>query len=173
MRLVNMRFSIIVFLCFIFLLDTNAQSKRKLRKQAKELEKHIAKLDLEIIVRGLDLTKVFVVQNKLGVSGLAIVADPKLEEASWNTALFKNGLDVGDYSIEKQVKDANNREMQLSKKINVRGDYLMEIYRDRVKIVDVNNNNKIVATLTFHLNTLKYREKLIDHIISEMIEEAK
>ena len=38
-------------------------------------------------------------------------ADPKLEEASWNTALFKHGIDIGDYSEEKQVKDASNRKM--------------------------------------------------------------
>ena len=158
------------FIAFSFL-TTNvlSQSKRKVKKEAKELKKHLDNLDLEIIARNLDLSKVFVVKNKLGMGGLMILSDPKLEEASWNTALFKHGLDVGDYSEIKQVKDANNREMTLSESTIVRGDYLMEIYRDRVKISDVNNNYKLVATLTFHLNTIKFREQIIEHIVQELV----
>ena len=150
-----------------------AQSKRKLKKEAKELQKHLDNLDLEIVTRNLDLSKVFVVKRPEGMSGLTIFADQKLEEASWNTALFKHGLEVGDYGEEKQVKDGNNREMTLSESIVVRGDYLMEIYRDRVKISDVKNDNKLVGTLTFYLNTLKYREQIIDYIVEELIKEAK
>ena len=158
------------FIAFSFL-TTNvlSQSKRKVKKEAKGLQKHLDNLDLEIIARNLDLSKVFVVKNKLGMGGLMILSDPKLEEASWNTALFKHGLDVGDYSEIKQVKDANNREMTLSESTIVRGDYLMEIYRDRVKISDVNNNYKLVATLTFHLNTIKFREQIIEHIVQELV----
>ena len=158
------------FIAFSFL-GTNvlSQSKRKVKKEAKELQKHLDNLDLEIIARNLDLSKVFVVKNKLGMGGLMILSDSKLEEASWNTALFKHGLDVGDYSEIKQVKDANNREMTLSESTIVRGDYLMEIYRDRVKISDVNNNYKLVATLTFYLNTIKFREQIIEHIVEELV----
>ena len=64
---------------------------------------------------------------------------------------------------------ANNREMTLSESTIVRGDYLMEIYRDRVKISDVNNNYKLVATLTFYLNTIKFREQIIEHIVEELV----
>jgi len=149
-----------------------AQSKRKIKKEAKELQKHLDNLDLEIVTRNLDLTKVFVVKNKLGMGGLIMLTDPRLEEATWNTALFKNGIDVGSYSEEKQVKDANNREMTLSESVVVKGDYLMEIYRDRVKISDVKNDNKLAGTLTFFLNTIKYREQIIEHIVEELIKEA-
>jgi len=166
-----------LFILFISLalLSTNslAQSKRKLKKEAKELQKHIDNLDLKIVTRNLDLSKVFVVKKLEGMSALTIFADQKLEEASWNTALFKHGLEIGDYAEEKQVKDANNREMTLSESILFRGDYLMEIYRDRVKISDVKKNNKLVGTLTFYLNTIKYREQIIDYIVEELIKEAK
>ena len=59
--------------------------------------------------------------------------------------------------------------MTLSESTIVRGDYLMEIYRDRVKISDVNNNYKLVATLTFYLNTIKFREQIIEHIVEELV----
>ena len=45
----------------------------------------------------------------------------------------------------------------------------MEIYRDRVKISDVNNNYKLVATLTFYLNTIKFREQIIEHIVEKLV----
>ena len=164
----------VLLISFLFVTTSSlAQSKRKLKKEAKELQKHLDNLDLEIVTRNLDLSKVFVVKRPEGMSGLTIFADQKLEEASWNTALFKHGLEVGDYGEEKQVKDGNNREMTLSESIVVRGDYLMEIYRDRVKISDVKNDNKLVGTLTFYLNTLKYREQIIDYIVEELIKEAK
>tara|TARA_B110000196_G_C20900009_1_gene545483 strand:+ start:38 stop:547 length:510 start_codon:yes stop_codon:yes gene_type:complete len=164
----------VLLISLVFLTTSSlAQSKRKIKKQAKELQKHLDNLDLEIVTRDLDFSKVFVVKNKLGMGGLTILSDPRLEEATWNTALFKNGIDVGSYSEEKQVKDGNNREMTLSESIVVRGDYLMEIYRDRVKISDVKNDNKLVGTLTFYLNTIKYREQIIEHIVEELIKEAK
>ena len=169
-----MRKLFVLLISLVFLTTSSlAQSKRKIKKQAKELQKHLDNLDLEIVTRNLDLSKVFVVKNKLGMGGLTILSDPRLEEATWNTALFKNGIDVGSYSEEKQVKDGNNREMTLSESIVVRGDYLMEIYRDRVKISDVKNDNKLVGTLTFYLNTIKYREQIIEHIVEELIKEAK
>ena len=169
-----MRKLFVLLISLVFLTTSSlAQSKRKIKKQAKELQKHLDNLDLEIVTRDLDLSKVFVVKNKLGMGGLTILSDPRLEEATWNTALFKNGIDVGSYSEEKQVKDGNNREMTLSESIVVRGDYLMEIYRDRVKISDVKNDNKLVGTLTFYLNTIKYREQIIEHIVEELIKEAK
>jgi len=169
-----MRKLFILLITLVFLSTGSlAQSKRKIRKEAKELQKHLDNLDLKIVTRNLDISKVFVVKNRFGVGGIAIFADPRLEEASWNTALFKHGLEVGDYSEEKQVKDANNREMKLSESTIVRGNYLMEIYRDRVKIIDVHNNNKLVATLTFHLNTIKYREQMIEYIVKELIKKSK
>ena len=138
-----------------------AQSKRKLKKEAKELQKNIDNLDLEIFIRNIDLTKVFIVQNKIERRNNFAIHDPKSEEESWNQALFINGLDVGIYSIDKKVKN----------EVVIKGDYLIEVYVDMVKFIDL-YDQKLVATIMYNLNTIKYKNQVIAYIIQEFVKEA-
>ena len=59
--------------------------------------------------------------------------------------------------------------MTLYESIIVKGDYLIEIYRDNLKISDVNNDYKLVGTITFNINTIRFKDDLINHIIKELV----
>jgi len=110
----------------------------------KELKK-FKKMDLKIVNRGLDLNATFVAYSEQSTQGYI-----DLVEDSWETAMFSQGLEVGDYSEQRQVKDANNREMNLSGSLIFNGRYVFDTSTHKqIKIQDLNNNNKIVATITY------------------------
>jgi len=150
----------ILFFCVALTIPNNifAQSRRQIQKETKELQRHIDKLNLKIIIRDIDLTKVFVVQNKIERRDMFSIHDPKSEEESWNQALFINGLDVGIYSLDKKGKN----------EALIKGDYLMEVYNDMVKFVDL-HDKRLVATIMYNLNTIKYKNQVIEHIIQEFL----
>ncbi len=97
----------ILFFCIALTIPTNifAQSRRQIQKEAKEFQGHLEKINLKIIIRDIDLTKVFVAQNKIERRDIFTIYDPKSEEESWSQALFINDLDVGIYSLDKKVKN--------------------------------------------------------------------
>jgi len=110
----------------------------------KELKK-LDKMELKIVNRGLDLNSTFVVYSEESSQQLI-----DLVEDSWETAMFSKGLDVGDYYEESQVKDTNNREMALSNSITFNGRYVFDTStRGQIKIQDLENNNKLVAYITY------------------------
>jgi len=110
----------------------------------KELKK-LDKMELKIVNRGLDLNSTFVVYSEESSQQLI-----DLVEDSWETAMFSKGLDVGDYYEESQVKDTNNREMALSNSITFNGRYVFDTStRGQIKIQDLENNNKLVASITY------------------------
>lgn len=99
----------------------------------------------DVTVRGIDLSKTFVVN----CTAFGNSYNDKVE-GIWNEALFEKGLDVGDYYTEKTAKDTYNREINLGSKMVIRGSYLIEI-TDPKKVVirDIENNSKIVGTIRF------------------------
>ena len=99
----------------------------------------------DVTVRGIDLSKTFVVSCNVFSSSY----DVKVE-GIWKEALFEKGLDVGDYYYEKTAKDTYNREMVLGKTMVIRGSYLIEITDPKkVVIKDIENNSKLVGTIRF------------------------
>ncbi|MDC3133410.1 hypothetical protein OA958_01075 [Bacteroidota bacterium] len=123
----------------------------------------------EVNVRGIDLSKKFVVRCTAFKSGTQKYLDKQTEE-NFNTALFENGLDVGDYSIERTVKDGNNREMNLSGVVNVNGDYLINIKTPQSAIIkDLSNNNKMVGSFKFKI----WKKPLIERAIKIMVQKSK
>ena len=157
-------YKIIYLLISLVVLSTTllAQSEKKIKKDAKEFQRHLDNLELKIVTRNLDFTKVLAVSVDNESGGWTMLLDSKLEKEYWTTALFAYGLDV--------VVIEDIAEAVVGK---TRADYLIEIYRGGAKISDINNNNKIVATLTYRLKTIKYREKLINHIIKELVGKSK
>ena len=102
-------------------------------------------MELKIVNRGLDLNSTFVVYSEESSQKLI-----DLVEDSWETAMFSKGLDVGDYYEESQVKDTNNREMALSNSITFNGRYVFDTStHGQIKIQDLENNNKLVASITY------------------------
>ena len=98
----------------------------------KELKK-FKKMDLKIVNRGLDLNATFVAYSDQTTQGLI-----DLVEDSWDTAMFSQGLEVGDYSQQSLIFN---------------GRYVFDTSTHKqIKIQDLNNNNKIVATITYKGN---------------------
>tara|TARA_B100000900_G_scaffold403922_1_gene411606 strand:+ start:411 stop:860 length:450 start_codon:yes stop_codon:yes gene_type:complete len=99
----------------------------------------------DVTVRGIDLSKTFVVSCTAFQSSY----NDKVE-AIWNEALFESGLEVGTYFTEKVAKDTRNREMLLKENLVIKGSYLIEI-TDPKKVVirDMENNSKLVGTIKF------------------------
>ena len=130
-------------------------------------------------VRGIDLSKKFVVRCTAFSSHPTRSDYDKQVESTWNSALFENGLDVGDYSLKRTVKDGNNREMNLSGVILVNGDYLINIKTPNSAIIqDVGENNKMVGTFKFNegaVNNLLNigKTKKVNSVIKIMIQKSK
>ncbi len=108
---------------FLIVLSINcfSQSRFDLKVQRKE--------KLEIVNRGLDFSKDFVV----------ICDNPNLwnAESKWETALFQKGISTGKYHIDED-------DVRI-----IDGDYTFEISLSSIVIKDANNDFKTVATLTF------------------------
>ena len=123
---------LLFLLFFIPVLSFSQYSKKELKK--------LEKMELKIVNRGLDLNETFVPYYKKN----------NFIESSWAEAMFTLGLDVGDYSSQKQIKDSNNRETELSRTVTFNGRYVFDSNAFGViKILDLYNDNKIVATIRY------------------------
>ena len=111
----------ILLLVIGFCINTNAQFSKKEMKKIKKRE-------IKIINRGIDLKATFIPYYESRRIGDT--------ENAWSNSLFEAGFDVGDYSKSNGVVIANGR-------------YLFEIKHYSVTISDLQNDNKIVATITF------------------------
>jgi len=111
----------ILLLVIGFCINTNAQFSKKEMKKIKKRE-------IKTINRGLDLKARFVPYYASGR-----ISDT---ENAWSNSLFEAGFDVGDYSESNVGVRANGR-------------YLFEIKHYSVTISDLENDNKVVATITF------------------------
>jgi len=111
------------------------------KKQLKKLEK----MNIKIVNRGLDLDAAFVAYSNESSQDLV-----DLVEDSWETAMFSKGLNVGDYYSENSVVDGNNREIEVSSSNYFNGRYIFDATtHGQIKIQDLENNNKLVATITY------------------------
>ena len=149
---------LLLLLLFIPLVSYTQYSKKELRK--------LKKVNLNIVNRGLDLNATFVVYSNSEDEDYW-----KYNNNQWEAAMFSKGLDVGDYTYQRQVKDANNREMTLSNSITFNGRYIFDTSSSVLSIKDLQNNNKIVATITFE--KLYYPTFGYDYIIEKLIESNK
>ena len=140
------------------------------KKELKKLEK----MELKIVNRGLDLDATFVVYSEQSSQDLV-----DLVEDSWETAMFSKGLNVGDYYSENSVVDGNNREIQVSSSNYFNGRYIFDTSTyGQIKIQDLENNNKLVATITYKrdlswgvgFNPLIWKK---EYVIEKLIESNK
>tara|TARA_B110000908_G_scaffold165711_1_gene215627 strand:- start:1921 stop:2358 length:438 start_codon:yes stop_codon:yes gene_type:complete len=138
-------------LTLIFLFISIASYSQYSKKELKKFNK----MDLKIINRGLDLNATFVVYYKY-------TSQVDLVEDSWETAMFSKGLDVGDYS-------------QQSNSLIFNGRYIFDTStHGQIKIQDLQNNNKLVASITYKGNLgwgvgfdplIRKKEYVIDKLI--------
>ena len=98
--------------------------------QSKKDKKFQKKLDLKVINRGIDFSETFVVENNFNCQACSNVED------NWRTALFEEGLSVGNWYIENDERIYNGR-------------YVVQISRNSVTILDANEGFNTVATLRF------------------------
>lgn len=138
----------------------------------KELKK-IKNLELKINNRGLDLTATFIpFSNRIGYDKSWDVA----AESNWEQALFSAGLKVGSYSSKSTVKDTENREVLLEQANIFQGRYVFDVSkRGLIKILDLENNNQLVATVSYRYNKafLYYRQQDYykrNYVIKKIIE---
>lgn len=138
----------------------------------KELKK-INNLELKINNRGLDLTAAFVpFSYRIGYDESSDAS----AESNWEQALFSAGLKVGSYSSKSTVKDTENREVLLEEAYVFKGRYVFDVSkRGLIKILDLENDNQIVATVFYRYNKafLYYRQQDYykrDYVIKKLIE---
>ena len=157
---------------FLFLFIPVISYSQYTKKQLKKLKK----MELEIVNRGLDLDATFVPYYKARYTSEGQLVG-KSVEPRWAEAMFKLGLNVGDYSSQSQAKDANNREMSLSNSLIFNGRYVFDCNTYNViKIQDLQNNNKIVATIKYkkYLNQSNPKHSYKkDYVIRELIKSNK
>ena len=140
------------------------------KKQLKKLKK----MELKIVNRGLDLGATFVPYFKKVYLSDGSVSGKDIEPR-WAQSLFEMGLEVGDYSSESQVKDADNREMNVSKSLIFNGRYVFDCNtRGSIKIQDLQSKNKIVAIISYktsiRFGSNSYKR---EYIIRELIKSNK
>ena len=156
--------NILFLLLLIPVISFSQYSKKELKK--------LKKMELKIVNRGLDLNASFVPYS----NGTYPSGAQWNNESDWVDAMFTLGLEVGDYSQERQVKDANNREMNLSNSLIFNGRYVFDVtnydnFKGVIKIQDLNNNNKIVATISYRRDI---RTSLkMEYVIRELIKSNK
>jgi len=157
-------------LLLLLLIAPTVSFSQYTKKQLKKLEK----MELKVINRGLDLSETFVVYTKETSQNLV-----DLVEDSWELALFSKGLKVGDYYSEKSVIDGNNRELNVSSTLYFNGRYLFNIEtHGQIKILDLENNNQIVAYITYKkdlnwgagFNPLTWKK---EYVIEKLIESIR
>jgi len=90
--------------------------------------------------------------------------------------LFSAGLKVGSYSSKSTVKDTENREVLLEQANIFQGRYVFDVSkRGLIKILDLENNNQLVATVSYRYNKafLYYRQQDYykrNYVIKKIIE---
>jgi len=165
----------IILILFLLPLVTLSQSKKELKNQKKELKK----LELKITNRGLNLQDVFVpyyiaTGNRKGDANVVI--------SNWSEALLESGLNVGTYHTQKEVKDAENREMELTVTNVIKGRYIFESSYGKIAIKDTKKDNQLVASIRYKENSslvsvpMSNKDKAISKrllIISELIKSNK
>ena len=129
--------NILFLLLLIPVISFSQYSKKELKK--------LKKMELKIVNRGLDLDATFVPYFKVqyytrengtqGVRGASV-------ESSWAEAMFTLGLDVGDYSSSETALTFNGRYVFDCNTYGI------------IKIQDLQNNNKIVATIKYEGRSL-------------------
>ena len=175
----------LLLLLFIPTLLTAQYSKREL----KQKDKWLKKLELRIINRGVDFTKTFVFyvdkqEDETAAERIAEMAlgsyetDWEFVTTEFENAMFYNGIDTGTYQF-KQVDKGSKNNMLTADNMIVNGRYLFEFSKSvrtyaKISVKDVENNFKTVATIQFrnNLGLLKYTLKqtiLIEHIVGEFI----
>ena len=145
--------NILFLLLLIPVISFSQYSKKELKK--------LKKMELKIVNRGLDLDATFVPYYRVRESG-----DGWNTETGWGEAMFTLGLDVGDYSSSKTALTFNGRYIFDSNTYGV------------IKIQDLEDNNKIVATikykgaLNWHVlgKDISYR---MEYVIRELIKSNK
>lgn len=160
-------------LLYLFLLVPVISYSQLTKKQLKKLKK----MELKIVNKGLDLNATFVPYST-AVSDTNPNIGSEIE-ANWGAAIFALGLDVGDYSEQRRSKDGNNREVNLSTAVVFNGRYIFS-HGDSsgvIKIQDLNNNNKTVATIKYKgvvsVNLFKDNSYKREYVISELIKSNK
>lgn len=157
---------LIILLLMFAPLFSLGQSEKKISK----------KLNLEITNRGLDLDAVFVpVQGDVRTE-CPFCCDNRCIN-NWKSALFISGLETGDYFTNTNLKDTENREMQLGKTTTIRGRYALIFNYDSIEIKDANNNFKTAAILNWGGSGKSYihsygndkNKKIREFIISQLI----
>lgn len=137
----NKNFNSMNKLLLLLLIAPTVSFSQYTKKQLKQLEK----MELKIFNRGLDLSETFVVLSEQSSQKLTDIV-----EDSWEVALFSKGLDVGDYYSENKMVDGNNREINVASSLYFNGRYILDTSTPRqIKIFDLNNNNKLVASITY------------------------
>jgi len=169
------------------------------KKEIKQKEKWIEKLQLRVVNRGVDINKTFVffVDKDLSESTgekIAEIAFGGGDDENWDyiisefeNAMFLNGLDVGSYSFNEIEKGSKNNAL-VEGNLNVNGDYLFEFDRSggdyrKIFIKDVDNKFKVVATILFRNKLSRIggitgtyaltKRILIEHILEEFIKSCK
>ena len=133
-------------------------SKKEIKNNLK-IKEHIEYINkyriVKIINNGLDLNAQFVAYGT--------------NETEFSRLLLKNGFNVGDYFTRNNVKDTQNREMLVSTEVRYNGRYIFTLAESRVgkkgfggysfiTIKDLENNNKIVASIMIDLRKVDYRK---------------
>jgi hypothetical protein len=136
--------NLLLLLLLLVPLTSLSQSKKELKKERKELEK----LELKITNRGLNLKDVFVPYSD-GWYGYQYKISENTITNNWSDALFEAGLNVGTYHAKKTVKDTENREMELSGERVFNGRYIFEILQGQILIRDLNEDNKLIASIRY------------------------
>tara|TARA_B100000767_G_C19505080_1_gene425927 strand:+ start:94 stop:645 length:552 start_codon:yes stop_codon:yes gene_type:complete len=176
----------LLLLLFIPTLLTAQYSKREL----KQKDKWLKKLELRIINRGVDFTKTFVFyvdkqEDVTAAERIAVLALKSGYERNWEfvttefeNAMFYKGIETGTYQF-KQVDKGSRNNMLTADNMIVNGEYLFEFSKNvgtyaKISVKDVENNFKTVATIQFrnNLGLLKYalnQTILIEHIVGEFI----
>ena len=153
----------------LFILPLSCQS------QSKREQKILNKFELTIINRGLDLGDAFVPIIEVPQAYAKHMKD--LYISNWSDALLQSGLEVGNYHDETTSKDTENREMVLSKSRVFNGRYIFKVRIGNIKIVDLTDDNKLVASISFkhrtRLNSSVTTAFLRLHIIEQLIKSNK
>ena len=142
---------------------------------SKKEQKMIKKAEIKIINRGLDLNAAFVPYYEKWYNSFAekYMYGNRYMDA-WTDTLFEAGLEVGEFYEKSTVKDSENREMIMLGQVMFKGRYNFEISskgaKNTIKITDLQNNNKMVASISWELSSSYGKNSFIrQYLIEELI----